>query len=192
MRILKAHHAFPPSTEAPLLSSMSCSRLIPLSRRITLISGLCCMAVFGVSAASAQTAPRYGLGFNVLATTSDGIGLGIHGRAAIPVNSNLSIGGDVGVTGFIFGGRDDASYAFDPQVSLIITLPGTDRATYVMGGVGAYIPTSDSEGGPTLHFGIGRAQLIGETSVYYELDPAIVIEKSEIQFNLPLRFGIIF
>lgn len=173
---------------------MSCSRIVSISRRLTVIAGLSTLAVFDVSyTATAQTAsPRYGLGFNVLATTSDGVGIGIHGRAAIPVNSNLSVGGDVGVTGFIFGGRDDASYAFDPQVSLIITLPGTDRATYVMGGVGAYIPTSESEGGPTLHFGIGRAQLIGETSVYYELDPAIVIEKSEIQFNLPIRFGIIF
>ena len=176
---------------------MSSHSFAAISRASTRVAKTLCvvagfLAISARPAAAQPAAPRYGLGFNVLATTTDGIGIGIHGRGAIPINSNLSFGVDVGVTGFIFSGRDDADYAFDPQLSLIVTLPGSERATYLMGGVGAYIPTSNSEGGPTLHFGIGRAQLIGETSVYYEVDPAIVIESDDVQFNLPLRFGIIF
>ncbi len=166
--------------------------IAPVSVPLFMVALLCLAPVLSETASGQTVRPRYGLGFNVAATTSDGVGLGLHGRAAIPANSNLSIGLDLGVIGFIFGGRDNANYAFDPQLSLIVTLPGGDRAAYVMGGVGAYIPTSDSEGGPTVHFGIGRAQLIGETSVYYEIDPAIVIEKDDVQFNLPIRFGIIF
>ena len=149
-------------------------------------------AIFPRSASGQSMNPRYGLGFSLLASTTDGVGLGVRGRAAFPLNGNLSVAGDVGVTGFIFRGRDDAQYAFDPQVSLIVTLPGSDRAPYVMAGVGAYITTSSAEGGPFVHFGLGRAQLIGETSVYYEIDPAIVIENNDIQLTIPIRFGIIF
>ncbi len=166
--------------------------IAPTCTQLCLVAVFCLAPVLPKTAYGQALQPRYGIGFNVLATTSDGVGLGLHGRAAIPANANLSIGLDLGVTGFIFSGRDNADYAFDPQLSLIVTLPGGERAAYVMGGVGAYIPTSDSEGGPTVHFGVGRAQLIGETSVYYEIDPAIVIEKDDVQFNLPIRFGIIF
>lgn len=149
-------------------------------------------AAFPPAVAGQGIAPRYGLGFSLLAAESDGVGLGLRIRAAVPLNANLSLAGDAGINGFIFRGRDQAEYAFDPQLSFIVTLPGRDRASYVMAGAGAYISTGDAEGGPFFHFGIGRVQLIGETSIFYEIDPAIVIEQSEVNFNLPLRFGIIF
>lgn len=149
-------------------------------------------ALFPPTANAQSLGPRFGVGFSLVASTSDDVGLGIRGRGAIPLNANLSLAGDFGVTGFIFKGRDDAEYAIDPQVSFIVTLPGYNRAPYVMAGVGAYVTTSGSEGGPYFHFGIGRAQLIGEASIFYEIDPAIVIESDDVQFNIPVRFGLIF
>ena len=49
----------------------------------------------------------------------------------------------LGVAGFILGGRDDASYVFTPQASVIVTLPPEgDRAPYLLFGVGGYFPFS--------------------------------------------------
>lgn len=157
-----------------------------------LFAVLCLEALFPPTATAQDLNPRYGIGFSVLASTTDGVGLGLRGRAAFPINSNLSLAGDLGVTGYIFEGRDEAEYAFDPQLSFIVTLPGSDRAPYVLVGGGAYLTTSSSEGGPFFHFGVGRAMLLGETSIFYEIDPAVVIEQKEVQFNIPVRFGIIF
>lgn len=149
-------------------------------------------AVFPPTATAQSMSPRFGVGLSLAASTTDDVGIGIRGRGAIPLNANLSLAGDFGVTGFIFKGRDDAEYAIDPQASFIVTLPGRNRAPYFMAGVGAYLTTSGSEGGPFLHFGIGRAQLIGEASIFYEIDPALVIESDDVQLIFPLRFGIIF
>ncbi len=149
-------------------------------------------AVFPPTATGQAMNPRFGVGFSVVASTTDDVGLGLRARAALPLNANLSLGGDLGVTGFLFNGRDEAEYAIDPQFSFIVTLPGYDQAPYVMAGVGAYVSTSGSEGGPLFHFGVGRAQLIGEASIFYEIDPAIVIESNEVEFIFPIRFGLIF
>ena len=149
-------------------------------------------ASFPPTATGQDEGTRYGLGISVLVSETDGAGLGLRGRAAFPLNANLSLAGDLGVTGFVFKGRDAAEYAFDPQLSFIVSLPGFDRAPYVMAGAGAYLSTSDAEGGPFFHFGVGRAQLVGETSIFYEIDPAIVIEKEEVDFNFSFRFGLIF
>jgi len=149
-------------------------------------------AVFPPIATAQTMDPRVGIGFSVLASTSDGVGLGVRGRVAVPLNSNLSIAGDFGVTGYVFEGRNEAEYAVDPQLSFIVTLPGFDRAPYVIAGAGAYVSTSETEGGPFFHFGVGRAHLIGDTSIFYEIDPAIVIESSEVELNIPVRLGVIF
>ncbi len=159
---------------------------------VCLLALLLLFALFPRKATAQDLNPRYGIGFTFLASETDGAGLGLRGRIAVPVNSNLSLAGDLGVTGYIFKGRSDAEYAFDPQFSFIVTLPGDERAPYVLAGVGAYISTSEAEGGPFVHFGVGRAQLLGETSIFYEVNPAVVIEKEEVDFNLSLRFGIIF
>ncbi|HMB90093.1 MAG TPA: hypothetical protein VKP65_04550, partial [Rhodothermales bacterium] len=90
--------------------------------------------------AMAQAATRFGIGFNGLISTTDGLGLGIRSRISAPVNADLSFAADLGLTGFILQGRDDASYVFDPQVSAIVTLPGRrDKMPYILGGVGAYV-----------------------------------------------------
>lgn len=147
-------------------------------------------------ASAQELQPRFGLGFNALLSTDDGFGLGFRGRASAPVNADLSLALDFGFTGFILGGRDDATYVFDPQVAAIVTLPyRRDRMPYLMGGVGAYIPLSSgsrSDGGPTLHLGIGWVQGLSETTIYYEINPALLIGETSTDLLLPVRIGVIF
>ncbi|GIV61339.1 MAG: hypothetical protein KatS3mg044_0205 [Rhodothermaceae bacterium] len=140
-------------------------------------------------------APRFGLGFATMLSTEDGLGLGFHGRASAPVNADLSFAVDLGFVGFILEGRDEATYIFDPQVSAIITLPGVRSAPYVLGGVGGYIPLNDKDrtvSGPTIHLGIGWVRALNETSLFYELNPALIIGETNVQFALPFRLGLIF
>lgn len=140
--------------------------------------------------------PRYGIGFNSMISSVDGFGVGLRGRISVPVNSDLSIGGDLGFTGFIFEGRRGATWVFDPQLSAIITLlPQGRGATYVMAGFGAYAPVSnqdDSASGPTIHLGVGRVQILRETTIFYELNPALIVGLDTVHLALPFRAGIIF
>lgn len=138
---------------------------------------------------------RFGLGFNTLLSSEDGLGLGFRGRISTAINADLSFALDAGLTGFILGGRDDATYIIDPQASLIITLPGVERATYLIAGMGAYIDTSDNSDsleGPTIHFGVGWVQTLRESVLFYEIDPALVIGRTEVAVAIPFRIGIIF
>ncbi|MFQ5569286.1 MAG: hypothetical protein ACE5G0_06400 [Rhodothermales bacterium] len=148
--------------------------------------------------ANAQQQPRFGIAFNTMLSTADGLGLGIRGRVSAPINRDLSFAADVGLTGFVLRGRDDATYVFDPQVSAIVTLPARGRgAPYILGGIGGYITFSSNgrnahEGGPTLHGGIGWVRTLNDTTIFYELDPALIIGEESVDLVLPLRVGIIF
>lgn len=153
--------------------------------------------VWAHSARAQTLSPRFGLGFSTMLSTPDGLGFGMRGRISAPVNADLSLAVDLGFTGFFLGGRDDATWVFDPQVSAIVTLPyETSRATYVIAGVGAYVPMEskddDPVSGPTVHFGAGRVQLLRETTFYYELDPMIIIGENSVHLAIPLRVGVIF
>ena len=148
--------------------------------------------------ATAQTAPpRFGVGFDVVGAlpgqdlVPEGIGLGIRGRVALPVNADLSVAGSLGVAANLFEGRADTRYVFNPQASLIVTLPGRGTARYVLGGFGGFLPT-EGGGGPSLHAGIGWAVPLNETSVYLELDPSLVVGESETGVILSARAGVIF
>ncbi|HEX7070987.1 MAG TPA: hypothetical protein VF190_09285, partial [Rhodothermales bacterium] len=137
------------------------------------------------------------LGFNTMLSSADGgVGVGLSGRISIPVNTDLSIGADLGFTGFIFEGRRDATWVFSPQLSAIITLlPEGRGATYVLAGVGAHAPVSnqdESESGPTIHIGIGRVHVLRETTVFYEINPALIVGLDAVNLALPIRAGIIF
>ncbi len=139
--------------------------------------------------------PRFGVGFNGMLSTADGFGLGFRGRVSAPVNSDLSFALDLGLTGFVLRGRDDATYVFDPQLSAIVTLPSRGRrAPYLLGGLGAYVSFKDgnNDGGPTLHGGIGWVQTLNETTIFYEIDPALIVGERAVDIVLPLRIGIIF
>jgi hypothetical protein len=139
--------------------------------------------------------PRIGVGLGSMVSTADGIGLGIRGRASAPINADVSFALDVGFIGFILGGRRDASYVFDPQASVIVSIPGApDRLSYLLFGAGAYVPLGDvdSRSGPTIHGGYGRVHFLSETSLYWEINPAILIGETRVDLIVPLRVGIIF
>ncbi len=140
--------------------------------------------------------PRFGLGFNTMLSTADALGFGFRGRASAPVNQDLSLAVDLGFTGFVLGGRRDATYVFDPQVSAIITLPPRgDRAPYIIAGMGAYVPLSNEDksvNGPTIHLGAGWVQLLRETTFFYEVNPAIIVGEDNIHLAIPFRIGVIF
>lgn len=139
--------------------------------------------------------PRYGLGFNTMVSSADGFGVGLRGRVSFPVNADFSAAADLGFTGYVLGGRDNAAYILDPQLSAIVMLPAVDeRATYVLFGIGAYVPVGgDSDAsGPTIHAGIGRAHLLQESSFFYEINPGLIIGEDNVDVAVPLRVGIIF
>ncbi|PSQ68237.1 MAG: hypothetical protein BRD25_00600 [Bacteroidetes bacterium QH_1_61_8] len=157
--------------------------------RYTLLLAALLLALGTYNPVQAQTQPRYGIGLQMMGTTvDDNIGPGLRFR---------SLGIGAGLTGYIFQGQDDAAYAFDPQASLVVTLPGPGtQRLYVLGGGGAYVPfgnlDSNVSGGPTLHFGIGKVWLLNESSFFLEFDPALFIGEEETDVILPLRVGVIF
>jgi hypothetical protein len=144
----------------------------------------------------AQDRPRFGVGLQLMgATVDNNVGPGIRFRTSVPINQDLSLGLGAALTGYIFEGRDDAAYAFDPQTSLIVTLPGSSQErTYVLGGAGAYVPfgNTDAASGPTLHVGVGKVWLLNESSFFAEFDPALLVGARETHVILPLRAGVIF
>lgn len=146
-------------------------------------------------AAAQEWTPRVGLGVNGMVSTADGIGLGFRGRVSAPVNADVSLALDAGFTGFLLGGRRDASYVFEPQFSVIVNIPRTaQELSYLLFGVGAYAPIgeSSSSSGPTIHFGYGRVRVLQETSLFYEINPALIIAESRVDLAIPVRVGIIF
>jgi len=146
--------------------------------------------------AHAQDQPRYGVGFQVLGSTVEGnVGPGFRFRASAPLNQDVSLGLGTAFTGFIFEGRDDASFAFDPQASLIVTLPNTgSQSTYVLGGIGAYLPfgSTDADSAPTFHLGVGKVWLLNDSSFFAEFDPALYVGSDSTEVLLPIRVGVIF
>ena len=148
-----------------------------------------------VSSSAQLTNSRFGLGFNTLLSADNGLGMGFRGRISTPINADLSFGLDAGITGFILGGRGDATWVIDPQVSLIVTLPGVERAPYFLFGLGAMLDPSDSGDtltGPTLHGGIGWVKPLRESVLFYELNPALVIGREKVSASIPFRIGVIF
>ena len=140
---------------------------------------------------------RFGIGLNTVLSVNNGFGLGFRGRVSSRVNRDFSLAIGMGFTGFVLRGRDEASFVFDPQLSGIINLPeaGGGAEVYLLAGVGAYVPltqASSNESGPSIHFGIGRVQMLTDSAFYYEINPAVVIGQTKVEFVLPFRVGIIF
>ena len=50
--------------------------------------------------------------------------------------------------------------------------------------------TGDS--GPSLHLGLGWVRGLDETTLFYEVDPQIIIGREDVSFAIPLRIGVIF
>ncbi|PSQ91541.1 MAG: hypothetical protein BRD52_07795 [Bacteroidetes bacterium SW_4_67_19] len=140
--------------------------------------------------------PRFGLGTQGLVSTEDGFGLGLRTRASAPLNADVSAAVDLGLTGFVFGGRDDAIYLFEPQVSLVVNLPSQgSRLPYLLAGVSGHFPLTRadrSESGPVIHLGIGRVQALTDSSLFYEVNPGLLIGEESVDLLLPIRIGLIF
>ncbi|HHP7238672.1 hypothetical protein [Longibacter sp.] len=153
-------------------------------------------AVLGVETADAQSEPRFGIGFQMMASSiEDNVGPGIRFRASAPINRDLSVSIGSAFTGYVFEGQDEATYALDPTASLIVTMPVMGgRGTYFLGGVGAYVPLGDNapEAAPFFHFGFGRVWLLRDTSIFFEVDPALVIGEDTSNVLFPVRVGVIF
>ena len=138
---------------------------------------------------------RFGLGFNTMLSADNGFGMGFRGRLSTPINADLSFALDAGLTGFILGGRDEATWIIDPQASLIVTLPGVEKAPYLLMGIGGFLDPSDSGDtltGPTLHAGVGWVKPLRESVLFYELNPALIIGESKVSAAIPFRIGVIF
>lgn len=122
--------------------------------------------------------------------------MGLRFRVSAPVNRDLSFAVGTSFTGYIFQGQDEASYAMDPQASVIVTLPVMgDRSTYFLGGVGAYVPFDagpDRDSAPTFHLGVGKVWLLTDSSLFLEFNPAIAVAEENTELLLPIRFGVIF
>lgn len=172
---------------------------MPSSPRLLALLTLCLIGWSRPAAAQETTTPRFGLGFHGMASTEEVdaavVGFGVRGRFSFPLNADLSFGAGTGLTGFILKGRDEASYLFDPQASLIITLPqSAQSASYVLAGAGAYLAFSDEGGmdGPSIHAGYGRVFLLNESTFFWEIDPAVIVGSRRVGLAVPLRVGVIF
>ncbi len=174
-----------------------CLRSIrPFMCAVLLVTGIW---LTGLQQSEAQTRlnTRFGIGLNTVLSVNNGFGLGFRGRVSSPVNEDFSLAIGMGFTGFVLQGRDDASFIFDPQLSGIINIPeiNSNAQVYLLAGIGAFVPltqASSNESGPSIHFGIGRVQLLQQSSFYYEINPAVVIGETKVEFVLPFRVGIIF
>lgn len=163
----------------------------------TVLSSVLLVLILGLaSPVQAQQQPRFGVGLQMIGSTVDNnIGPGLRFRTSVPINQDISLGIGAGLNGFIFEGRDEAAYSFDPQGSLVVTLPGSGtQRLYVFGGGGAYVPFGETgaESGPTLHLGVGKVWLLNESSFFVEFDPALFIGQEATDVVLPLRLGVIF
>lgn len=147
------------------------------------------------SPAGAQSESRFGMGAHILGSTADdNVGPGLFVRVSRPVNQDVSLAIGSGLTGYIFRGQDDASFALDPQLAAVVSFDSQpDETTYVLGGAGAYVPFGDTstDSGPTFHLGVGRAWLLTESSVFFEFNPGFLVGEERTTLVLPLRLGII-
>jgi hypothetical protein len=151
--------------------------------------------LFPVSTEAQELSPRFGAGTHILVSTIDGVGLGAMARVSIPVNADFSLAIGPGFTGFVLGGTEDATWLFTPQISGIVTLPGRYRAPYFTVGAGGYFPLGEpgrERSGPTIHFGVGRVTLLAESTLFYEVDPMLVLSGDRIDLAVPIRVGLIF
>ena len=171
-------------------------------RALLLIAAAGLAAALAPSASAQPYPPRFGAGLEASLPGQDlvpeGVGVGFRGRVSVPVNRDLSLAAGAGLAGFILGGRDDATYVFNPQVSVILSLPRSGATRYLLGGFGGFLPFGDTDGfddpqgGPALHVGFGWAFPLSETSFFVEVNPSLLVGADETTVVLPARVGVIF
>ena len=141
--------------------------------------------------------PRFGVGFDVVSafypqsTVPDGPSVGFRGRVALPVNADLSVAASLGAGAYPFASDSDARYLLNPQTEVIVMLPGA-RVRYLMGGFGGYVPVGGGGGGTSIHAGVGWARPLSETSLFWEVNPALILADDAVLPVLAARAGVIF
>ena len=149
-----------------------------------------------LSASAQGQSLRYGTGLQVMGSTAvASVSPGFHFRTTLLITQDLSLGGGLGLAGFVFEGQSNAVYAVDPEVSLIVTIPTPSRsATYLLGGGGYHVPFGNDPpaSGPSFHLGLGRIWALQETTLFLEFTPALYVRDSSAGGLFPIRAGVIF
>lgn len=161
--------------------------------RTAILSGL--LFLLAVGAGSAQSL-RYGAGLQVMGSTAvKSVSPGFHVRTTLPITQDLSLGGGIGFAAFVLEGQSRATYALDPEASLIVTLPNPSKtATYLLGGAGYHLPFGNRElaNGPSFHLGMGRIWVLQETTLFLEATPTLYVRENGAAGLLAIRAGVIF
>ncbi len=141
--------------------------------------------------------PKLGAGMSlVMGTGEQTVGIGIDARLAWVINPDLSIGTSANFINYILKGRDDAAYFFHPTVTAIVTLNAANvRSPYLIFGLGANLvlggDANAAESGPSINAGMGWVFSLQATSLYVELIPSLIVVRSAVEMQLPVRFGVI-
>lgn len=165
------------------------------SVRIYILLFLLLSVVSDLEAQSLQ--PRLGFGLSIVGgTTEKAVGLGVDVRGAWVINQDLSVGVSANFVNHVLDGREGAAYFFHPNAAAIITLNSADaRSPYLILGLGGNIPlggtANSDESGPSIHAGLGWAFALQSTSLYLEITPIMTVVQSAVEFQLPVRFGVI-
>ncbi|MDE2835140.1 MAG: hypothetical protein OXM02_11575 [Bacteroidota bacterium] len=192
----------PPVHGNTLCATLYESQTINGHRLLMRFTGLLSLAILLgsgilVSGPAAAQMHRIGFGLSGVASTQDPpVGLGIDTRFAWPINEDFSVAAGAGMVGFVFRGREGASYFFKPSLSAIVTLQSQNPVSpYFIAGLGGYIPVGSpefaSESGPSIHAGLGWSFLLQTTAIYLEVSPMLVVARTTANVLLPVRFGVI-
>lgn len=166
------------------------------------LKGLLTAAAFILSGIAAYTpvsaqVPRIGIGLHGMASIQDPpAGLGFDTRFSWPINPDFSVAAGAGIVGYVFKGRENASYFFTPSLSAILTMDAANiKSPYFIAGLGGYVPVGSpdfsDQSGPSIHAGLGWSILLQATAVYLEVSPMLVVARTTANVMLPLRFGVI-
>jgi hypothetical protein len=128
-------------------------------------------------------------------STQESVAPGLHLDAQLPVAGGFSVAAGGGFSAFLLRGRTKATYSFDPELTLNITLPSRSLgATTIFGGGGYHVPFGyNPEGsGPTLHLGVGRIWALRESTLFVDLVPTVVVREKTVAVLMPIRAGVVF
>ena len=169
------------------------------SRPSALVALVALLLITPAAAQAYLAPPRIGAGFETYVALPEqrlipeGVAVGMRLRTALPVNADLSVAGSLGLAAHLWEGSANARWVLNPQMSLIVTLPSRGSVRYVFGGFGGYLPLDgDFPGAPTLHIGVGTAVPLNDTSVFFEINPSLLVGEDETTGVLAARAGVIF
>lgn len=125
------------------------------------------------------------------------VGPGLHVDAKQPIVGGLSLVAGGGLSAFILEGHRTGTYSFTPEVGVNLVVPSRSKwANVIFGGGGYHVPfgagAAASDGGPTIHLGVGRIRALRETTLFINLSPSAVIRSRTTAFFFALRTGVVF